>query len=152
MGSATSSDSEGVLCRSGGKPKQASKAQIMAVTLAGKVAELNLGQYSPDLLKLAVRQAVNPAEAASHVREMQVCKLAVRPVMHGMRVNHRGAAERGTHATTGGGERGRFWKPHGQGAGHRLGPEPRADGGGVRVGPHAAPQLAGQGQVRQRRR
>lgn len=43
----------------------------MAVSLAGKVAELNLGQYNPELLKLAVRQAVNPAEAASHLREIQ---------------------------------------------------------------------------------
>jgi hypothetical protein len=42
------------------------------VTLAGKVAELNLGQYSAELLKLAVRQAVNPSEAASHLREIQV--------------------------------------------------------------------------------
>ena len=52
--------------------KQPSRAQTMAVMLAGKVAELNLGQYSPELLKLAVRQAVNPAEAASHLREIQV--------------------------------------------------------------------------------
>ena len=141
-----------VLCRSSSTPKQASKAQTMAVTLAGKVAELNLGQYSPDLLKLAVRQAVNPAEAASHVREMQVgagC-LASRAWQCGCLTQV--PSPKWMHATTGGGERGRIRQPHGQGAGHRLGPEPRADGGGVRVGPHAAPQLAGQGQVRQRRR
>lgn len=45
----------------------------MAFSLAGKVAELNLGQYDPELLRLAVRQAVNPAEAASHLRDIQVC-------------------------------------------------------------------------------
>lgn len=44
----------------------------VASTLAGKVAELNLGQYDPELLKLAVRHAVNPAEAASYLREIQV--------------------------------------------------------------------------------
>ena len=45
----------------------------MAATLAGKVAELNLGQYEPELLKLAVRHAVSPAEAASYLREIQAC-------------------------------------------------------------------------------
>ncbi len=44
----------------------------MAATLAGKVAELNLGQYEPELLKLAVRHAVSPAEAAFYLREIQV--------------------------------------------------------------------------------
>ncbi len=44
----------------------------MAFSLAGKVAELNLAQYDSELLRLAVRQAVNPAEAASHLREIQV--------------------------------------------------------------------------------
>lgn len=61
-----------IACRSAKLTAQPSRAHTQAVTLAGKVAELNLGQYSPDLLKLAVRQAVNPSEAASHVREMQV--------------------------------------------------------------------------------
>ncbi|BDA43762.1 Alpha-1,3-mannosyltransferase CMT1 [Coccomyxa sp. Obi] len=67
-----------MLCFTGsGKPRshrltaQPTRAQTMAFSLAGKVAELNLGQYSPELLKLAVRQAVNPAEAASHLREIQ---------------------------------------------------------------------------------
>lgn len=45
----------------------------MAATLAGKVAELNLGQYEPELLKLAVRHAVSPAEAAFYLREIQAC-------------------------------------------------------------------------------
>ena len=71
-------------CRGARALKQPSRAQTMAVTLAGKVAELNLGQYPPDLLKLAVRQAVNPAEAASHLREIQVaasCRPDVPPLV-----------------------------------------------------------------------
>ena len=52
---------------------QRNRAQSVAATLAGKVAELNLGQYDLELLKLAVRHAINPAEAASHLREIQVC-------------------------------------------------------------------------------
>lgn len=70
-------------CRATRALKQPSRAQTMAVTLAGKVAELNLGQYSPDLLKLAVRQAVNPAEAASHLREIQVGAYEVPPKSSG---------------------------------------------------------------------
>ena len=52
---------------------QRNRAQSVVATLAGKVAELNLGQYDLELLKLAVRHAINPAEAASHLREIQVC-------------------------------------------------------------------------------
>ena len=52
---------------------QRNRTQSIAATLAGKVAELNLGQYDLELLKLAVRHAINPAEAASHLREIQVC-------------------------------------------------------------------------------
>lgn len=48
------------------------------------MAELNLGQYDPELLKLAVKHAVNPAEAASHLREVQVCSHASPHLSKGM--------------------------------------------------------------------
>ena len=54
------------------RPLQRNRTQNVAATLAGKVAELNLGQYEPELLKLAVRHAVSPAEAAFYLREIQV--------------------------------------------------------------------------------
>ena len=66
-------DGGALSCRHAQEALQRNRAQSVAATLAGKVAELNLGQYDLELLKLAVRHAINPAEAASHLREIQVC-------------------------------------------------------------------------------
>ncbi len=37
----------------------------------GRLQSSTLGQYEPELLKLAVRHAVSPAEAAFYLREIQ---------------------------------------------------------------------------------
>lgn len=43
----------------------------VATALTAQVGELNLGQYGPEMLRLAVRKAVSPADAAPHSRDVR---------------------------------------------------------------------------------
>lgn len=51
-----------------GLGRQTNSSLSVATALTTQIGELNLGQYSPDMVRLAFRKAVSPVEAATHSR------------------------------------------------------------------------------------
>jgi hypothetical protein len=51
-----------------GLGRNTNSSLAVATALTARIGELNLGQYGPDMVRLAFRKAVSPVEAASHSR------------------------------------------------------------------------------------